>query len=57
MYARCLDNAYTFLFNAIREKINGLTLFKVTLHHFVSKTLSLHMTLTLFVSLETPAPQ
>lgn len=56
MYAKCLENAYTFLFNAIRENINGL-MFKVTLHYFVSRTLRIHMTLTLFMRLETPAPQ
>lgn len=42
MYAKCLDNVYTFLFNAIRENIKGL-MFKVTLHYFVSRTLRIHM--------------
>lgn len=56
MCGKCLENVYTFLFNAIRENINGL-MFKVTLHYFVSGTLRVHMTLTLFMRLETPAPQ
>lgn len=56
MYARCLGNAYTIPFDAIRENIDGL-MFKVTLHYFVSKTVSIHRTLTLFMGLETPAPQ
>lgn len=56
MYARRLGNAYTILFDAIRGNIDGL-MFKVTLHYFVSRTLSIHGTLTLFMGLETPAPQ